>query len=170
MRRWIPCLIALALGASCSRPEGQRNRRAEIREEGPAMLKIVPAADQLPFCLVFTASERGVVRQLTMMAEGLSVPCAAGEPIGGITYRIPPEEGKVRIYVVFSDQAMKASPIATQIHALFTSGQLLTAMDLRAPGAVYLEMLEFTPSGEAAEIEVVGSGDASPPPDADGGP
>ena len=170
MRRWIPCLVALAVVPSCSPPERPAERRAEIRQEGPARVQVVPAAGQLPFCLVFTASERGVVRQLTMTAEGLSLPCAAGEPIGKVTYRIPPAEGKVRVYVVFSDQAMKASPIATQIHELFTNGQPLTAMDLRAPGAVHLEALEFTPTAEPEPepdtIEVLGSDDAGPPPDA----
>jgi hypothetical protein len=174
MIRWALALIPLALLSSCSPPEGQGGRRAEIREVGPATLKLLPAAGQLPFCLVFTASERGVVRQLTMTEDGLSIPCKAGEPIGNVTYRIPPEEGKVRIYVVFSDQQMKAVPIATQIHELVRAGQPLTAMGLRAPGAVQIEALEFAPSAEAEPIVVVGSavaGDAgAPPTPADAGP
>ncbi|MCC6554424.1 MAG: hypothetical protein IT372_15710 [Polyangiaceae bacterium] len=165
MRRWMTAAIPLWLLVSCSQPGAEKpGRRAEIQEAGPATIKVVPAGGQLPFCLVFTASERGVVRHLTMTEEGVSIPCKAGEPIGGVTYRIPPQEGKVRVYVVFSDQAMKSSPIAAQIHELFTAGQQLTAMDLRAPGAVHLEALQFTPSLAGETIDVVGS--AAPRPSA----
>src|SRR5262245_18179379 len=142
--RIAPPLLA-ALSLSCSPPEGQASRRVELREAGPHAVKLVPAAGQLPFCLVFTAAERGVVRQLTLPDDGLAIPCPAGEPIGHVTYRIPSQEGKVRIYVVFADQPIKAGAIAPQIREHATEGRTLTGMDLRAPGAVQLETLEFTP-------------------------
>jgi hypothetical protein len=173
MTSWALGLISLALLSSCSQPEGHGGRRAEIREVGPATVKLLPAAGQLPFCIAFTASERGVVRQLTMTEDGLSLPCKAGEPVGGVTYRIPPEEGKVRIYVIFSDQQVKVVSMAWQMHELVRAGRPLTAMDLRAPGAVQLETLEFAPSAKAEPVEADGGtvgGDAgAPPPPADGG-
>ncbi|HSN97741.1 MAG TPA: hypothetical protein VLS89_05560, partial [Candidatus Nanopelagicales bacterium] len=75
-----------------------------------------------------------------------------GQPIGGLTYRIPAAEGKVRIYVLFSDQPVKADPIAAQVYEVASTGRLVTAMDLRVPGKVQVEALEFTPSaGDVAE-------------------
>ena len=148
MKRCTSSIIGtLALLLSCSPQSGPAERRAEIRQVGPASIRVPPAAGKLPFCLIFTDSERGVVRHLTMTTEGLSVACEAGKPIGGVTYRIPLAEGKVHLYVLFSDQQLKAAPIATQIHELAMKGQRFTAMDLRAAGMVQLETLEFAPSG-----------------------
>jgi hypothetical protein len=108
-------------------------------------MTIVPAEHQPPYCLAFTASELSVVRQLTMNPENESLPCPAGEPVGGTDYRIPAAEGKVRVYLVFSDRKLDAGPIAAQIRELGRSGGL-TAMDLRAPGQVLLETLAFDPA------------------------
>ena len=79
-----------------------------------------------------------------MTAANESIPCGAGEPVGGTEYRIPPSEGKVRVYVIFSDCKLDATPIGLQVHEL-GKGVGLTAMDLRAPGQVLLETLEFDP-------------------------
>ncbi|HSN98476.1 MAG TPA: hypothetical protein VLS89_09260, partial [Candidatus Nanopelagicales bacterium] len=106
-RWWIGVVVAAALPA-CSQPSGSGNGRAEVRAVGPTSVQIVPASGQLPYCLVFTASERKVIRQLTMPPDRQALPCPAGQPIGGLTYRIPAAEGKVRIYVLFSDQPVKA--------------------------------------------------------------
>jgi hypothetical protein len=143
-------LALLCFPLACSKPGGSAGQRAELKPIGPAAVQILPAPGQLPFCLAFTASEHGVVRQLTMPKDRLAVPCAQGEPIGGVTYRIPPEEGKVRIYVLFADQPIKADPIGAQVHEVASAGRPLTGMDLRAPGKVFLETLEFTPSGAGA--------------------
>jgi hypothetical protein len=137
---------ALLLVVACSsRPAGPAAQRAELRPSGPASIEVLPAAGQLPYCLLFSASERGVVRHLTMTPERRSVPCKAGEPVGGVTYRIPPEEGKVRLYLLFSDQALGADALATQIHEVASRGRAVTVMDLRAPGQVQITTLEFTP-------------------------
>src|SRR5690348_4782533 len=131
MRQRNLCLAALPLLLACSsKPVAQGERRAELKTMGPASVRVVPAAHQLPFCLLFTVSEQSVVRQLTMTPERRSVPCAAGEPIGGTTCLIPPQEGKVSLYVIFSDQAIGADSIAQQIHESAMSKRRFSAMDL----------------------------------------
>jgi hypothetical protein len=129
--------------AACS-PSRPATRRAAIQATGPASIKIVPGEGQPPFCLAFTVSEKGVVRQLTMSPENLSFPCKAGEPVGGVEYRIPPAEGKVRIHVIFSDRKLDAAPLAAQVNEMGASPGF-SAMDLRAPGKVVLETLEWSP-------------------------
>ena len=137
-------LLLIVAGCSSGSIGTDGARRATIQAVGPASIKILPGERQPPFCLAFTASEQGIVRQLTMTPANDSVPCPAGEPIGGTEYRIPPGEGKVRVYVVFSDRKLDALPVGAQIHEL-GKGAGLTAMDLRAPGQVVLETLEFEP-------------------------
>jgi hypothetical protein len=112
---------------------------------GSAQVEVVPAKGQLPYCLVFTESEKGVLRQLTMNFEDQAVPCEAGAPIGGTTYKIPPREGKVRVYVVFADRPIKAANIAQRLNELHGEKKVLTAMDLRAPGQVAIDTLEYAP-------------------------
>ena len=107
---------------------------------------MIPAKEQLPYCLLFTTSEKGVTRQLTMTFEDMSVPCEAGTPVGGVSYRIPAGEGSVRVHVIFSDRPLKASSLAQEISVLATSNPAFSAMDLRAPGKLLTQTLEFTPS------------------------
>ncbi len=136
-------LLPALLLAACS-PSKAAPHRAEIVRLGPSTIHVVPAEGQPPYCLVYTASETGVVRQLTMSEEGMSFDCPARAPVGGVAYAIPPAEGKVRIFVIFSDQKLKAASISPQVQEM---GPRLTAMDLRAPGNVVLETLDLTPSG-----------------------
>ena len=114
---------------------------------GPASIEILPSAGQPPYCLVFTVSEKGIVRQLTMSPSNESIPCAAGQPIGGTAYRIPPAEGKVRVHVILSDRKLDATPIAGQVRELGRSPGF-SAMDLRAPGRVVLETLRVRQPSE----------------------
>jgi hypothetical protein len=146
MRTRLLWTSTLALLVACATPPSRPERRAELQVLGPAQVKVVPAAGQLPHCLLFTRSERGVVRQLTMTSDHRSIPCKAGEAIGGISYRIPPAEGKVRIVVLFSDQPLGADAMAAQIHEISGDGRPISAMDLRAAGKVQVETLEFSPS------------------------
>ncbi len=154
--RALPFLLLIVACAACAPATSDRAaRRATLhraghvgghpQSPGPASIEILPAEGQPPYCLAFTASEQGVVRQLTMTPANESVPCRPGEPVGGTAYRVPPAEGKVRVYVVFSDRKLDATPIGAQIHEL-GKGAGLTAMDLRAPGQVLLETLELDPS------------------------
>ncbi len=139
--RWLGVVL---LVAACSPGREAAPRRAAIQATGPASIKIVPGPGQPPYCLAFTVSETGVVRQLTMSAANESIPCAAGEAIGATEYRIPPAEGKVRVYVILSDRKLDATPIAGQVRELGKSPGF-SAMDLRAPGHVVLETLEWIP-------------------------
>jgi hypothetical protein len=142
-KRWSGLLFAVLLTA-CSPSRATAPRRAAIQAVGPASIKILPGAGQPPYCLAFTVSEKGVIRQLTMSPANESIPCVAGEPLGGTEYRIPPAEGPVRIHVIFSDRELDATPIAAQVRELGKS-PTFSAMDLRAPGQVVLETLEWTP-------------------------
>jgi hypothetical protein len=137
-------VLALLPLSACTQPPA--SHRAEIVALGPSTIQVVPAEGQLPFCLLYSASETGVVRQLTMSEAASSFECPARQPIGGVRYEIPKGEGKVRIYVIFSDKKLEAAPVSAQVHEMGRRGGL-TAMDLRAPGNVVLETLEFTPSG-----------------------
>jgi hypothetical protein len=137
-------LFLAALLAACSTGRDQASKRASIQAVGPASIRIVPAPQQYPWCLAYTVSEKGVVRQLTMSPSNESFECKAGEAIGDTTYAIPPAEGKVRIHVIFSDRKLDALPIGAQMHEMGKSSTF-TAMDLRAPGLVLMETLEFTP-------------------------
>ncbi|MDI1477952.1 hypothetical protein [Polyangium sp. y55x31] len=138
-------LLALA-GCEKSAPPSSPSQRVTLVQKGPAQIELLPAAGQPPYCLVFTIAEGGPIRHLTMLEDKLSPDCPAGEPIAGNVFRIPPREGKVKIFVVFSDRALESDPIARQISDLVSQKQPVTAMDLRAPGRVVVETLEFTPS------------------------
>jgi len=137
-------VAAALLLAACSPNREAAAHRATVVATGPATIKILPSAGQPPYCLVFTVSDKGIVRQLTMSPSNESIPCAAGQPIGDTEYRIPPVEGKVRIHVILSDRKLDATPVAQQVRELGQSPGF-SAMDLRAPGRVVLETLELTP-------------------------
>jgi hypothetical protein len=166
MRRALVVLAALLL-SGCTPSKSATVKRAQIEEVGAAAVKFIPAENQPPYCLIFTVSEKGVVRQLTRNAEKTSVPCEAGKPIGGVVYRIPPAEGRIRAHLIFSDRKLDAAPMANQVHELAAQNPKFMALDLRAPGQVMIETLEFTPmlEGEGFTIQADGT-----PEDAGGGP
>jgi hypothetical protein len=141
MRRRSFALLLLALG--CKEPAGSVHR-VELRRVDGELVELVPLAGTPPYCLAFSIAKGGVVRQLTMNPENTSFDCAPGSPMGGERFRIPAREGKVKIYVLFSDQKLEAQPIADQIHE-FAGKPDLTVLDLRAPGRVVTETIEFLP-------------------------
>jgi hypothetical protein len=138
-------VLALVL-AACPEPKPPA-RRAEIRKISPTTVQIVPTQGQLPYCLVFTIAAKGVIRQLTMSRENQSFQCPADAPIGGVTYRFPINEGRVRIYILFSDQKLSANSVAGQIVEKSTAA-ILPVTDLRLPGRATAEVLEFLPGAE----------------------
>ncbi|MRG92125.1 hypothetical protein [Polyangium spumosum] len=149
MRGSILALASLLVLAGCEKPApppATSSQRVTLVQKGPAQIELVPAAGQPPYCLVFTIAEGGPIRHLTTLEDKLSPDCPAGEPVLGNVFRIPPREGTVKIFVVFSDRALEADPVARQISDLVSQKQPVTAMDLRAPGRVVVEMLSFTPS------------------------
>jgi hypothetical protein len=139
------CLSILV--CSCNQRGQPPMHRVELRKVGGESIELVPVAGTPPYCLVFSVAESGVVRQLTMNADDASANCEPGKPIGGHPFQIPAREGKVRIYTIFSDQKLAASPIADQVRELGSKPNL-TALDLRAPGRVVTDTLEFVPEPE----------------------
>jgi hypothetical protein len=145
MRRWVLPLLLLPFGCSQA-PPPPAPARVSLVQKGPASIELLPLAGQPPNCLVFTVAEYGPIRHLTMLEDKRSPDCPAGAPILGTAFRIPPREGKVKIYVIFSDRFLESDSIAKQMDDLVRQKQAITAMDLRAPGSVVLETLEFTPT------------------------
>lgn len=106
---------------------------------------MVPAAGQLPLCLVIESrAGASAVRSLPISEDGQSVPCEAGKPIGGRTWPLPGKDEGTKVFVVFSDRPLKGETVALQIKSRLdeTPGARVTSMDLRAPGQVALEALD----------------------------
>jgi hypothetical protein len=164
-RTWVAGAIAAAvLAAACNKAPSSAaaTARMEIRKLSGNTVQFIPAPDQLPYCLIYTQSDKGVTRQLTMTRDNTSVPCPAGEPVLGLRYRIPIDEGRVHVQVLFSDQPLQSAVVADQVVEM--AKPTFTPMDLRLPGRVLLETLDFLPSEEPATV--VGAVLATP---ADGG-
>src|SRR3954470_65891 len=154
--------VGVVLGAllsACPAPPEVKHK-AELRNVGGSTIQVIPAEGQLPYCLVFTISEGKVVRQLTMNRDNKSVKCEAGQPIGNVSFRVPKEEGKVRVLVFFSDRKLQAGSLAQQIYELASEGKQFYPYDLRLAGDVKVETLEFEPAEEMPTVsgEAVGKG------------
>jgi hypothetical protein len=188
MTRWPWAVAVLALVAGCTQDSKQGpSARAQIRKVSGSTMEIVPSDGQLPYCLVYTVSQKGVIRQLTMTRENRSIKCDPGRPIANASFRVPTQEGPVKVYVFFSDQRVQAGSVAQQLFEL-QGRPRVTATDFRLPGQAFVEMLEFTPEeGDApvtggvvtpaGEVEGAPEGEAGAveemtggaPPDTDGG-
>ena len=154
MTRWPWAVAVLALVAGCTQDNKQAPpTRAQIRKVSGSTMEIVPNEGQLPYCLVYTVSQKGVIRQLTMTRENRSIKCDSGRPIANTSFRVPTQEGPVKVYVFFSDQRVQAGSVAQQLFEL-QGRPRVTAMDFRLPGQAFVEMLEFIP--EAGEAPVTG--------------
>jgi hypothetical protein len=145
--RHVVAAVVVAGLCACAR-SGTSTQRVELRRISGDTLQIIPSEGQLPYCLAFTHSGKGVVRQLTMSKNNTSVKCNAGEPVLGQAYRIPVEEGPVKIHVFFSDQRLEAASVANQLNEM--SSPSFNPIDFRLPGRVVVETLDFIPS-ESAE-------------------
>ena len=175
-------LVVLALLAGC--PDGKpaaTARKVELKKRSGSTVELVPTDPQhLSYCLIFTVSEKGVVRQLTMNRQNRSIKCEAGQPIGGVSYRIPVDEGKIRAHVFLSNTQLNAGSVAQQLYELSGKNWNFSVLDLRLPGEVKVETIEFTPETDApiSTGGVVGAGGEVKEPDAvnagagtpDGGP
>ncbi len=162
MTRWTWAVAVVAVvAAGCQEQQKPAvPTRAELKTVGGSTVEFIPKEGQNPYCLLYTVSEKGVIRQLTMTRENRSIKCEAGKRIYNSSFRIPVEEGKVRAYIFFSDQRIQAGSVAQQLLDLRDKPRL-TAMDFRLPGSVTVEMLEFTPQagGEPVTGAVVGTTD-----------
>jgi len=152
--------LLLAAFVSCARQSEAPAHRVEVRRLSGDTIQLIPAEGQLPYCLAFTHSEQGVTRQLTISKTNVSIQCPPGQPVLGQSYRVPVEEGKVRIFALFSDQRLQAASVVDQINEMEKPS--FTPMDLRLPGRVIVETLEFTPiaGGQPTTGAVVGGVDA----------
>lgn len=174
MTKLVYCLLAVAFLSGCPEKRSQP-RRAELHRLAGNAIELVPTEGQLPHCLIFTTSAKGVVRQLTMTRENKSVPCEAGKPIGGVSYRIPIDEGPIKAFIFFSDRKLNAGSIAEQVVEMTTRPNF-NAMDLRLPGQVNTEILEFSPEEAPSPTvgRIIGPGgtlkEGGAAPSADGGP
>jgi hypothetical protein len=162
MTRWMWAVTMVALGGVGCQNEQKPAipTRAEIKALGGSTVEFIPKEGQHPYCILFTVSEKGVIRQLTMTRENRSIKCDTGKRIYNSSFRIPVEEGKIRAYIFFSDQRIQAGSVAQQLYDL-RDKQRVSAMDFRLPGSVTVEMLEFTPKpgGEPVTGAVVGTTD-----------
>jgi hypothetical protein len=142
-------VCAAALLAACAKPPPAPHRM-EIREVTGNTVQFIPAPDQLPYCLIFTESEKGVTRQMTMTQSNQSALCPAGEPVLGLRFRIPADEGRVHVRVLFSDQRLQAATLAEQVVGM--ANPAFNPMDLRLPGRVLLESIDFVPKEEPPPV------------------
>jgi hypothetical protein len=124
------------------------SRHVEIRTLGGNSAQLIPTQGQLPYCLIFTIAANGTIRQLTMSHDDRSISCPADKAIGGVRYRFPISEGRVRILVLFSDRKLDAGSVAAQVMEKGAS-PTLTATDMRLPGRVTVEVLDLEPIAEA---------------------
>jgi hypothetical protein len=79
--------------------------------------------------------------------------------MGRTTYRIPADEGPVKVHIFFSDQRLDASSVAQQI-AESVGTPDFNPVNFRLPGRVYVETLEYVPTDEPQPTvgTVVGKG------------
>jgi hypothetical protein len=143
---------AIAAFMSCTHSGDAPKTRAEVRRTGGTTFELVPASEQLPYCLAFTHSRKGITRQLTMSSANLAFECPAGKPVGGRAFKVPLDEGPVKLHVLFSSDRIDATTVAEQLLDQNTL-EAVSVMDLRLPGRAALETLEFTPEADVAPAE-----------------
>ena len=134
---------------ACEKPAAAPVKRAVINRTGGTTFEIIPTQGQYGYCLAYTVSRSGLTRQLTMSRRNQSYECAAGRPIGGHPYKLPLNEGPVRVFIFFTSQAVNAASVSQQILDA-TDRQALTLMNMRLPGQASLEVLDFTPEEDVA--------------------
>jgi hypothetical protein len=145
----------VCLTSGCDKKQERVAQRAELKQLTGNTFEIIPAENQLPYCLIFTRSETGTIRQLTMIHGNLSVPCPAGKPVGKVRYRIPVNEGAVKVHVFFSDQRLNAGSIAQDFYER-KGDPSFHPMDLRLPGNVYIQSFDFRPQADREATTVGG--------------
>lgn len=174
MKRWILYAgLGLSLGAGCKNGGSSGSappspKRMEVVALTGNLVKFVPGPGQLPYCLIYTRGEKGITRQITMTHGAQSVACPAGQPVLGLTYKIPVPEGHVKVYTFFSDQRLTAPHLSEQIVDLEDEANpTISAMNLRLPGRVILDVQDFTPKEDAEALGTLVSKDGGV--SADGG-
>ena len=142
-------LAALGLLVACAEEKKvETGGRVILKRLTGTSFELVPAEKQHPNCLVFTISANAVIRQLTMSRDNVSYSCPSGKPIGGHSYRVPLEEGTVKVHVLFSSQRVNAASVAQQLLDLRDRPQI-SSIDLRLPGNATIETVTFVPEDDA---------------------
>jgi hypothetical protein len=139
--------LGVAFLVACESKPGPPERRAVLKVTGPATFELLPTRGQDGFCLAYTLSKTGTLRLLTMSEANQSFECPAEEPIGGAPFRVPPEEGPVRVFVLFTSQSVSAASVSEQLLEV-SRRPTVSALDLRLPGRASLEVLDFAPASE----------------------
>ena len=174
MRLLLVAGLILTAVAGCRKAAPAVPDRATLNRVGGAAFELLPAEGQHPYCLVYTVARSGLTRQLTMSATNQSFECPAGRPVGGRPFKVPLNEGPVRIYAFFTSQSVNAASISQQILDA-PNRQALTVMSMRIPGQGALDAIDFTPEEEVTPqvgglVETVGEAAApAPQPVSDGG-
>ncbi len=133
--------------SGCSKPApSSRSQRVVLVQKDSSSFELIPSEGQPPYCHVFTIAARGTIRQHTASDDGLSLDCPAGAAIAGTAFRLSARNGKAKVYVIFSDRVLDSNTLSVQIQEFVEQNQAVTAVDLRAPGRVVVETLEFEPS------------------------
>jgi hypothetical protein len=135
-------VVALAT-LSCRKADVVESRVDLVRIDGEQFALILKPG-QYPYCAVYSVSERGVIRQLTMPADDVSFECRAGEAIAGTTFRAPMRDGKTHLFVLLSSQRLKLSSVTQQLLDVRDKTKL-SALDFRLPGSAVIETIDFEP-------------------------
>ncbi|MFO0594357.1 MAG: hypothetical protein U0228_03610 [Myxococcaceae bacterium] len=158
-------LTGVAL-SGCDKKDDAPSKRAALNRTGGSTFEIIPSAGQYPHCLAYTVSRSGLTRQLTMSRSNMSFECAPGRPLGGHSYRVPTNEGPVRVFVFFTSQPVNAASVSQQLLDA-PDRQALSVMNMRLPGNASLEVLDFTPEEDVApEVGALVGVDAGTPAEA----
>jgi hypothetical protein len=145
-------VLSAVFAAGCTAPPSAPPHRAELRRTGGTTFELVPTAGQYPFCLAYTVTKAGLTRQLTMSAKNQSFECPAAQPVGHHAFKVPLEDGPVKVMVFFTSQAVNAGSVSQQIIEA-SNRQQLTALNLRLPGSVAIDSLDFAPEQDVpAEV------------------
>lgn len=139
--------LGVALLIACESKPGAPERRALLRPTGATTFELLPTRGQDGFCLAYTLSKVGTLRLLTMSEANQSFECPAERPVGGVPYRVPLEDGPVRVFVLFTSQAVSAASVSEQLLGV-GSRPGVSALDLRLPGRAALEVLDFVPRSD----------------------
>lgn len=162
MKRVVLASVLLTLFTACPEPKAAAHR-VDMQRISGNVLELIPLEGQPEWCLAFTISDRGrVIRQLTMNRKNRSFACPAGKPIANNPFRIPVDEGPVKVYVFFFDRKTDAATIAAQLVDL-APRQAFNVLDLRAAGRMVSERFDFIPEEEPTPTtgELVGAGDTA---------
>lgn len=135
-------LVVVVTGCEKSTPPSAN--RVTLRRTGGTTFQLLPSEGQLPYCLAYTVSRSGLTRQLTMSKSNQSFTCEANAAIGKRTFRVPQNEGPVKVHVLFTSQPINAASVSQDLLDA-KDRQALSVMNLRLPGKALLETIDFVP-------------------------